>query len=485
MDFGPVEDCSTVCHRHGQTPKGSQLSTMLPTRRLHEPPNALLRKYLGHDYRYRNKRRRFTRDMTKLICQHNSLLVAATSLQALVMSAALVCMPTSAVASDLESPNPDVLESQETAQDALMADVRAYMERIQATETQDGAFAPGLTEDLLGLGLALQRNGEHAQAVTVFKRGIHLSRINEGLYSNRQLALLKGEISSHIALGAFEEADERQRYLYRVQAKTLSDATRGQALMQHALWQRQAYEAEVGEQPFTRLTNMWSLYRLALSEFARLDGDASPTLLPPLYGMLRSQYLISGFVGETTNGQYRTRGVFGAEESQQIAYRSQSFKQGSAVIRAIYDVKKLQGDNSLADTAELMLMLGDWQLWHGKRNDALETYAELYGELAQDEAAQVLREQLLGTPQPLPQLAGVRSLPEHLSEQEDGLLLEFKVSERGRVTDVVRLDDHRHNDEKAGDVMNRLRRTPFRPRFSDGMPVDTEGLRWAYDISLW
>lgn len=406
-------------------------------------------------------------------------------LQALVMAAAISVIPTFVIASDLATPQADTVGSDETASDSLMADVRAYMDRIQAAETQDGAFAPGLTEDLLGLGLALQRNGEHEQAVTMFKRGIHLSRINEGLYSSRQLALLKGEISSHIALGAFEEADERQRYLYRVQAKTLSDATRGQALMQHALWQRQAYEAGVGEQPFARLINMWSLYRLALSEFAKIDGDASPTLLPPLYGMLRAQYLISGFVGETTSGHYRTSGIFGDEESQQIAYRSQSFKQGSAVIRAIYDIKKLQDDDSLAETANLMLMLGDWQFWHGKRNDALETYAELYGELAQDEAAQDLREQLLGTPRPLPRLQGVRAFPEPRSEQEGGLLLEFKVSDRGRVTDVVRLDDDRRNDEKAGDVMNRLRRTPFRPRFSDGMPVDTEGLRWAYDISVW
>ncbi|EED30659.1 hypothetical protein NOR53_267 [gamma proteobacterium NOR5-3] len=130
-------------------------------------------------------------------------------------------------------------------------------------------------------------------------------------------------------------------------------------------------------------------------------------------------------------------------------------------------------------------MLGDWQLWHGKRNDAFATYTEIYTELAKDEAAQELREQLLGTPQPLPNLAGVRALPEPLTEQEGLLLLEFGVSDRGRVTDVVRLDDNVRNDEKADDIISRLRRTPFRPRISDGMPVETEGLRWAYDISAW
>ncbi|WP_439107360.1 hypothetical protein [Congregibacter sp.] len=389
------------------------------------------------------------------------------------------------VAVEVEAAQSDVLEGEEAARESLMSDVRAYTKRIQEMESNGGAFAPGLSEDLLGLGLALQRNGDHQQAVKVFKRGIHLSRINEGLYSRRQLSLLQGEIASHIALGALSEADERQRYLYRVQAKTLSDVTRGQALMQHALWQRQAYEAGIGEDPFARLVNMWSLYRYALTEFAKVEGETSPALLPPLYGMLRAQYLLSGFVGETTNGQYRTGGIYGDEEARQIGYRSQSYKQGSAVIRAIYDIQIKQRDSGLEETAELMLMLGDWQFWHGKRSEAMATYAELYGELAEGETAQQLREQLLGAPQPLPGLAGVRALPDPKNEQEGRLLLEFGVSARGRVMDVVRLDDDIRNDEKAGDIISRLRRTPFRPRIDDGLPVDTQGLLWAYDTSAW
>ncbi|WP_439101571.1 tetratricopeptide repeat protein [Congregibacter sp.] len=397
----------------------------------------------------------------------------------------LNCLTPATGATDTAMSETDALASEEAAQEALMSDVRAYLQRIEAQESRDGAFAPGLTEDLLGLGLALQRNGDHEQAVKVFKRGIHLSRVNEGLYSRRQLALLEGEIASHIALGSLAAADERQRYLYRVQAKTLSDVTRGQALMEHALWQRQAYEAGIGEDPFARLVNMWSLYRFALSEFAKVEGDTSPLLLRPLYGMLQAQYMLSGFVGETTNGRYRTGGVYGDEESRQIGYRSQSYKQGNAVIQAIYDIQVAQDDVTLKDTAEVLLLLGDWQYWHGKRTEALDTYAQLYGELAETEAAQDLREQLFATPQPLPGLEGVRALPRHLGEQNGRLLLEFGVSERGRVMDVVRLDDHSHNDEKAGDIINRLRRTPFRPRIDDGLPVETQGLRWAYDTSAW
>jgi tetratricopeptide (TPR) repeat protein len=383
---------------------------------------------------------------------------------------------------------PDTLaqiESDDEARAALMQDVRAYREQIGRIEQENGAYAPGLSEQLLGLGLALQRNGDHLQAIEVFKRGVHLARINEGLYSDRQMALLQGEIASQVAIGEYEEADERQRYLYRVQAETLSDVSRGRALVQHALWQRQAYEAGIGEEPFSRLVRMWSLYRLALTEISEAEGQTSPLLLPPLYGMLRSQYLISGFVGETSSGRFRTRSIYSDEESRQLGFRNQSYKQGSAVIRAIYDVRSAQETSTVADEAGILLMLGDWQFWHGKRNDALSTYADLYRELEATDAAKTIQTNFFATPQPLPALAGVRALPDTVEEGSGHLLVEFGVNDRGRVVDLERLDDYAHNDAIADNIMRRMRQITFRPRIDDGMPVDTAGLRWAYDTSMW
>ena len=385
----------------------------------------------------------------------------------------------------IESDADNTLMSEEQARESLMTDVRTYRRSIEALESSSGAFAPGLAQELLGLGLALQRNGDHEGAIEVFKRGVHLARINDGLYGQGQIALLQGEIASRIALGAYERADERQRYLYRVQARTLSDTTRGQAFMQHALWQRQAYEAGVGKHPFTRLQRMWSLYRLALTEFVDAEGDTSPALLPALYGMLRSQYLLSGFVGETASGRFRTRELYANDESQQVAFRHQAYKQGNAIIRTIYDIRTQQPDATRDDTLESLLLLGDWQLWHGKRNDAMQTYAKLSGELAGSDDAEAVQSDLLATPQPLPAVPGVRALPEPVAGQPGRLLLQFGVTERGRVVDLERLDEYTQNDAKADQIVRRLRQTPFRPRFSDGMPVSTEGLRWAYDTTDW
>jgi tetratricopeptide (TPR) repeat protein len=380
--------------------------------------------------------------------------------------------------------SPDIFDSAAARRDAQARTVQAYRDAIDDLEA-GGAFAPGLAEQLLGLGLALQREGLHEEAVSTFKRGAHVARINEGLYSARQLALLRGEISSHIALGDLEAADERQRYLHRVQVRSLEDTRRGTAHMQHALWQRQAYEAGLGEVPEERLVQMLALHRLALSETADAEGESSPALLPPLYGMLRAHYLLTGFVGETSGGRFRIGRPSDAQEALQIAYRSRGYKQGAAVIRAIYDVRRAQPGAGLRDSAEPMLMLADWNLWHGKRDEAMEIYAQLERELAALDTAQDLRDEFFGDPQPLPALAGVRALPAPVTAQDTSLLLEFAVDARGRVDNLARRDDNAALDELADDLMRRLRQTPFRPQISDGLAVDTAARVVAYDSSNW
>ena len=78
---------------------------------------------------------------------------------------------------------------------------KPYRAAIARLEGERGAYAEGLSEQLLSLGLTLQRDSRHDEALDIFKRGVHLARINHGLYSAEQLPLLQAEIASHLALG--------------------------------------------------------------------------------------------------------------------------------------------------------------------------------------------------------------------------------------------------------------------------------------------
>ena len=226
---------------------------------------------------------------------------------------------------------------------------KAYRDAINRIESVHGAYGPGLSEQILSLGSTLQSQGRHEEAVQLFKRGVHLARINDGLYSAQQLRLLQGQVASHIALGQYAEADERQHYMYRVQLRTMDNSqVRTQALMQQARWQYNAYQLGLGEAGFLRLMAMWDLYRLALTDTIDREGDESPALLPPLQGMLQAQYLIAAYQPED--------GYSGADDlgaRQQLhrfnAYRAQSYEKGSAVIMAIYDIEQKQEEAQPAE----------------------------------------------------------------------------------------------------------------------------------------
>jgi len=363
------------------------------------------------------------------------------------------------------------------------ADIDAYRMSVESIETQVGAYAPGLSEQLLSLGLALQQQGRHKEAIDHFKRGTHLTRINNGLYSASQIPLIQGEITSHIAMGELVKADQRQLYMYQVQQRSLNNPdSRTDALMQQAQWQYQAYQMRIGATQFERLLNMSNLYRIATGEVAEREGNTSIKLLTPLYGLLQTEYLISSYQGADAHSASSSEPGLAAQQNQFNAYRSKSYKQGQAIIRAIYDVEIAQTDEQFLATAESLVQLGDWQLWNGEISAAEKTYREALRELAELDDAQQQVERLFGEPVPLPAIDSIRPLPAIVAAEEGNILVEFDVTKRGKVTNLSRLDDNEELDGKANRLLRKLRKTPFRPRFENQNPVSTESISHAYKL---
>jgi TonB family protein len=390
--------------------------------------------------------------------------------------ALLLAPPARAAETPTAAENPKVTDNQA---------VFAFREQLRLLETTQGAYGGDLSENLLGLGLALQRQGRHDDAVEVFRRGVHLARINEGLYSATQIPLVQAAISSLLATREFDEADEVQAYLYRVQSRVLE---RGQdlarAFIQQADWQRSAFELSIGENDGERLLRMRQLYRMAVTEIVNSEGDTSTSLLPPLYGLLRTHHLLTRF--ELSGGSVQTNSYsdLAAREEQGLllAAQSQSFREGRAVIRAIYDVEMANNPENNLQAAEALVLMGDWMLWNEKRELAYEAHQEAITELAARDDAQGQMDRLLGRPVPLPDLVDARVLPREVAPEEGNILLEFTVNERGKVTDVELLESDEAVESLARRLMRKLRYTPFRPRFADNQPVTTENVTRAYAL---
>ena len=354
---------------------------------------------------------------------------------------------------------------------------QAYTRAIEAIESSGGAYAPELSEPLLSLALTLQSQGRHTQAIALFRRGIHLTRVNEGLYCAQQVPLLQGEIVSHLAIQDYAMADERQNYLYRVQTRSIEagDALTD-ALIQQAQWQYAAYQLGLGAHGYLRLLNMTEFYRQALrnATAGEEEGETSVKLLAPLQGMLETQYLIAGYVWQESDR------AFGEDERpsdallQFNAYRAQSYRQGNNIIEAIARIQR--------NVAQTQVMLGDWRLWNGRTKSAWQAYQKAEAELAGEDDAQVQLQKIFGQPIALPDIAGLTPLPPAVDPKEAEIVLEFTVDAKGKVQDLERIDDNDDHDKQAKQLMNRLRKTTFRPRFADGQPQETEKMVKAFNV---
>ena len=246
-----------------------------------------------------------------------------------------------------------------------------YRSYIESMETNAGAFAPGLTEQLLGLGLNLQALDRHAEAAKVLKRGVHVSRVQSGLYAADQIPLLRAEIRSLIALGRFDEVDEHQRYLARVESEALTGTPASiAALIDQGEWAEQAWDLRLGDQEAhpEHLARSWQYYRLAYNQSTQLYGERSLELLKPLEGMLRLQYRFADLQRENASNSR-----FDGTSYRQTSALGSAYRRGEAVLSTIFGLKLVNG-SSAGEQARDLTRLGDWARWMGRRSDSRSYY---------------------------------------------------------------------------------------------------------------
>ena len=478
-----------------------------------------------------------------------------------------------------------------------------YRNYIQSMEASGGAFASGLTEQLLGLGLNLQALDRHAEAAAVLKRGVHVSRVQSGLYSADQIPLLRAEIRSLIALQRFDEVDEHQRYLARVESEALEGSAASiAALLDQGAWAEQAWELKLGEQEahLEHLARSWDYYLLAYNRSVKLYGDQSPELLKSLEGMLRLQYRFANL-----QRQSASQSSFGNSNYRQSTALGGAFRRGEAVLSTIYGLK-LQNGSSAGEQASDLTRLGDWAWWMGKRSNARKYYEQawrrvtLASPLQQEEpsptgqetgdpsaatnslslaavadndanvtydpirpedikaldqntldknsggadvASQtpanggeieprldgapqplltvepggpavddpVMRVALFESPSPLPDIDGIRSLPPFRRDAAGPLVVQFRLNESGKITQLERLavapveeteatspdtdtetgteeeeavaQPAIESDPNVDRLLRKMRKTRFRPRFEGGKPVATDMIVWSFDLN--
>lgn len=305
----------------------------------------------------------------------------------------------------------------------LIGDAQLTLDRLQ-TSSSPYEGAPERLEALTTVGSLLQEQGDHEEAINHYEQAMQLVRVNEGLFSERQLPMQAAIIDSHLALGEYDKADDMQAsrlHLLRQNYPENSD-TRVAAEEQMAHWNiayylhNYLYRASPSTYSITRQHSASRIRQASVFRSAQVspfDYNSMRSSGPPRSGRYLSsrtprlneaeeQFLkhFSSAAGEQGLDSLKYLLATAYYRNLEVAYRLRyqnlfseinpiDLNDAQRISRDTYqngvDLIQQQLDR-LSDTADkrdgVLLMQADWHLLFGYRGRAEAAYAELHERLA-------------------------------------------------------------------------------------------------------
>ncbi|HHX83148.1 MAG TPA: hypothetical protein GX696_09240, partial [Pseudomonadaceae bacterium] len=142
----------------------------------------------------------------------------------------------------------------EASPSTAAADLRSFDQLQRAIDqamVEEGLYSPLLRERYLDLARLQQRIGQHTEALQSLDAAMHITRVNEGLFTATQISDLEQMLDSAQALGDLEKEAELRAYLYYVQRKVFEpgDPRLAIAMVEWADWNMLRYQQGINARP--------------------------------------------------------------------------------------------------------------------------------------------------------------------------------------------------------------------------------------------
>ncbi|MEQ8861340.1 MAG: energy transducer TonB [Pseudomonadales bacterium] len=361
------------------------------------------------------------------------------------------------------------IEAQEYPESAL------WLERhIAEIEAESHRFDPRLVRPLTLLGDAYAGQGRQQEALVRYQRALHLSRVNDGLNTPDQVAIVYREATVLKSLGSYQAANDREEYAYDVLHR--AHGPLDEELLPGIYHLAQWYE---------RTSNVFaarSLYEQAVRIIEAHDKLETPAAIPALRGIATS-YRMERFPPFYLSDmeQDESSVIAGSAFRQQVTVNN--FPAGEAALQRIIRIRQEQQPVDQLALAGSVLDLADWYTLFDKSRRAEPLYAHAWELMADmenfDTASYFADPELLYFPTP-----GNPSAPppEQRGERSTGYVeVAFSVTEDGYVRN---LDTVASQPDGLMDfrVRKSLRLARYRPMLVDGVPVARESFTYRHEF---
>jgi len=369
--------------------------------------------------------------------------------------------------------------------------ISKYQASITALEQDHGAYHDQLSQELLGLGLSYRNQGQHSEAIAVFKRSLHISRINQGLHNSNQLPILELIIETNTALSAWEALDQNYHYLYWVNLRNYgaNDPRFLPVLDRVGRWHLNAYDLQSKGSGIEHLLDADALYSHAVRLIEAHFRMESPRLIDALYGVALANYQLAAHAGDTNNiqntgpsygsGDRRSRLIKQEEARQELIYSS--YRKGKKAIQRIVDIYTNNPWMPAAAHANALMHLGDWYLLFNKSSTAMKHYEQAQALVNRNSIDNVDVNNLLAHPRSLPAMQFPLPYKQEKDENESYVIASFDVTKTGKAKNIRIIES---NPADSTSLHRRAKKTikssRFRPRFENGEPVATSDVNVRY-----
>ena len=342
--------------------------------------------------------------------------------------------------------------------------------RVTELEVESGRDDVALAAPLILLGDARMSLDDPGGALEAYDRARYITRLQEGIQSVRQSAILYREANALAALGDYATANDRHEFAYDLSLRAYGPTDPRHMVATYRLirWYRHHYKFLPTHFLFEQLT------------------EAAKTHLPPedplTLAILRDHARL--FHDKVFGRRKLGRGLFSAWPpgiDRPPPWRTiSSFDEGRSILGEIVETLDAAPGTSNGEQATALLNLADWNLLFAEYPRAIRHYRKVWDLLQSDPGRQDV---VFSEPTPLflPMPRKSRGTYHGWEDGDDPTVgLTLTVNRRGKVTgrrtvyaNADRLMEHR--------VRMAAKRARYRPAFRDGDPVTVKGFPLAYD----
>ncbi len=368
------------------------------------------------------------------------------------------------------------------------AQEQAWVAALEQYEIQEGPYADALAEPLASLARSFHARGELDRARALYRRALHIVRVNDGLYSQRQVPLVRALLNTYRETGDYAALDERYEYLYRLYGagQPPYSELRLRAALEYLRWQREALRRELDESDRRRLLGLLETNADLIDALREHGPVPFPLYREVVLSQLRNLYLLEQRVeptlleeGVSFYNPLPDAAGQGDRDFNTVRLEALQRRAGSEATELLDDLALRAGAEGPVEQARVALERADWHQWQGSSRRANEHYARAESLLLQAGEQELLRREL-GAPRELPDNGAFWQQGNGESPQR--VRVRFDVSERGRARNI---ETHSVPPEQVA-AARKLRRalagTRFRPAFSGGLPRAVNDVQTEYEV---